>query len=178
MRGDGCAQEWFSIRPPLNLPEVRQDYTPNYRTTSSVDRCHTSLVVCWICRYIRPTTKGSIRGSPKVIDRHSRLSLKRMMINGVLLKRTTSGHCVLRGMAMQCDPVEMALCHRGRSKGEGSTRGSQEFKNYPGLIFFIKALATPPPPPTFQTRYVFIQKWYVFPTLLLKKFPAVLLVGP
>ena len=56
------------------------------------------------------------------------------------------------------------------------SRGSQEFKNYPGSIFFVKALATPPPP-AFQTRYVSIQKWYVFPTLLLKKFLAVLLVG-
>ena len=55
-------------------------------------------------------------------------------------------------------------------------RGSQEFKNYPGSIFFVKALDTSPPP-AFQTRYVFVQEWYVFPTLLLKKFLAALLVG-
>jgi len=40
----------------------------------------------------------------------------------------------------------------------------------------VKALGTPPPP-AFQIRYVFIQKGYVFSTLLLKKFPALLLVG-
>ena len=74
-------------------------------------------------------------------------------------------------------PVSFCIMHGLTIVGslDSRARGSQEFKNYPGSIFFVKALATPPP--TFQTRYVFIQKWYVFPTLLLKKFPAVLLVG-
>ena len=77
----------------------------------------------------------------------------------------------------RCLLVWWALCQVTiRSSMTSLARGSQEFKNYPGLFFFsLRPLY--PPPPAFQTRYVFIQKWYVFPTLLLKEFLAVLLVG-
>jgi len=53
--------------------------------------------------------------------------------------------------------------------------GPKNLKTIQGQFFLLRPLL--PPPPAFQTSYVFIQKEYVFPTLLLKKFLPLLLVG-
>ena len=54
-------------------------------------------------------------------------------------------------------------------------RGPGNAKTTWGRHFLVKALE--PPPTTFQIRYVFTQKGCVFSTLVLKNFPAVVLVG-
>jgi hypothetical protein len=50
-------------------------------------------------------------------------------------------------------------------EGEVGTRGPQEFKNYPGSISLVKALATPPPPPAsaiWQFSFRFLPVFPVF----------------
>ena len=53
------------------------------------------------------------------------------------------------------------------------TRGPQEFKNYPGSIFFVKALNTPPPLPPSKYGMFFFTNLIIYMTKLSERWRLV-----